>query len=42
VGKFGDHLPGYHMEGILSRGGVNLNGSTLYYWMELLSKVVFE
>lgn len=29
VGKFGDHLPGYRMEDILSRGGVNLNRSTL-------------
>ena len=33
VGKFGDHLPGYRMEDILSRSGVNLNRSTLYDWM---------
>ena len=30
VGKFGDHLPGYRVEGILSRRCVNLNRSTLY------------
>ena len=33
LGKFGDHLRGYRMEDILSRGGVNLNRSTLYDWM---------
>ena len=39
VGKFGDHLPGYRMEDILSRGGVNLNRSTLYDWMAAVSDV---
>jgi transposase len=39
VGKFGDHLPGYRMEDILSRGGVNLNRSTLYDWMAAAADV---
>lgn len=39
VGKFGDHLPGYRMEDILSRGGVNLNRSTLYDWMAAVADV---
>ena len=39
VGKFGDHLPGYRMEDILSRGGVNLNRSTLYDWMTAVADV---
>lgn len=40
VGKFGDHLPGYRMEDILSRGGVNLNRSTLYDWMSAVADVM--
>jgi len=39
VGKFGDHLPGYRMEDILSRGGVDLNRSTLYDWMAAVADV---
>jgi transposase len=39
VGKFGDHLPGYRMEDILSRGGVTLNRSTLYDWMAAVADV---
>jgi transposase len=39
VGKFGDHLPGYRMEDILSRGGVNINRSTLYDWMAAVADV---
>jgi transposase len=39
VGKFGDHLPGYRMEDILSRGGVNINRSTLYDWMSAVADV---
>lgn len=39
VGKFGDHLPGYRMEDILSRGGVNLNRSTIYDWMAAVADV---
>ena len=39
AGKFGDHLPGYRMEDILSRGGVNLNRSTLYDWMAAVADV---
>lgn len=37
VGKFGDHLPGYRLEDILSRGGVELNRSTLYDWMSAVA-----
>lgn len=30
VGKFGDHLPGYRLEDILSRSGVEIRRSTIY------------
>ena len=33
VGKFGDHLPGYRLEDILSRSGVEIRRSTIYDWM---------
>jgi transposase len=39
VGKFGDHLPGYRLEDILSRGGVDINRSTLYDWMAAVADV---
>lgn len=40
VGKFGDHLPGYRMEDILSRSGVTINRSTLYGWMSAVADAV--
>lgn len=33
VGKFGDHLPGYRLEDILSRSGVDIRRSTIYDWL---------
>ena len=33
VGKFGDHLPGYRLEDIFSRYGVNIRRSTIYDWL---------
>lgn len=33
VSKFGDHLPGYRMEDIFSRHGVEIRRSTIYDWM---------
>lgn len=33
VGKFGDHLPGYRLEDIFSRHGVNIRRSTIYDWL---------
>lgn len=33
VGKFGDHLPGYRMEDIFSRHGVEIRRSTIYDWL---------
>ena len=33
VGKFGDHLPGYRLEDILSRHGVEIRRSTIYGWL---------
>jgi len=33
VGKFGDHLPGYRLEDILSRSGVEIRRSTIYDWL---------
>ncbi len=39
VGKICYHLPGYRMEDILSRGGVNLNRRTLYDWMAAVADV---
>ena len=33
VGKFGDHLPGYRLEDILSRHGVEIRRSTIYDWL---------
>lgn len=33
VGKFGDHLPGYRLEDILARSGVDIRRSTIYDWL---------
>ena len=33
VGKFGDHLPGYRLEDILSRHGVEIRRNTIYDWL---------
>lgn len=33
VGKFGDHLPGYRLEDIFSRHGVEIRRSTIYDWL---------
>lgn len=33
VSKFGDHLPGYRLEDIFSRHGVNIRRSTIYDWL---------
>ena len=33
VGKFGDHLPGYRLEDILSRHDVLIRRSTIYGWL---------
>lgn len=33
VGKFGDHLPGYRLEDMLSRHGVDIRRSTIYDWL---------
>ncbi len=33
LGKFGDHLPGYRLEDILFRHGVQVRRSTIYGWL---------
>lgn len=40
VGKFGDHLPGYRMEDILSRHGVEIRRSTIYGWLASMAELV--
>lgn len=40
VGKFGDHLPGYRLEDILSRHGVEIRRSTIYGWLASLAELV--
>ena len=37
VGKFGDHLPGYRLEDILSRNGVEIRRSTIYGWLSAVA-----
>lgn len=39
VGKFGDHLPGYRLEDILSRSGVEIRRSTIYDWLSAVADV---
>ena len=36
-GKFGDHLPGYRLEDILSRQGVEIRRSTIYDWLSAVA-----
>ena len=40
VGKFGDHLPGYRLEDILSRHSVEIRRSTIYDWLSATADVV--
>lgn len=40
VGKFGDHLPGYRLEDILSRHGVEIRRSTIYGWLASMAELV--
>lgn len=40
VGKFGDHLPGYRLEDILSRHGVEIRRSTIYDWLASVAELV--
>ncbi len=40
VGKFGDHLPGYRLEDILSRSGVDIRRSTIYDWLSASADLV--
>ena len=37
VGKFGDHLPGYRLEDILSRQGVEIRRNTIYDWLSAVA-----
>ena len=37
VGKFGDHLPGYRLEDIFSRHGVEVRRSTIYDWLSAVA-----
>ena len=37
VGKFGDHLPGYRLEDIFSRHGVEIRRSTIYDWLSAVA-----
>ena len=40
VGKFGDHLPGYRLEDILSRHGVEIPRNTIYGWLASVAELV--
>lgn len=40
LGKFGDHLPGYRLEDILFRHGVEIRRSTIYDWLSATADVV--
>ena len=40
VGKFGDHLPGYRLEDIFSRHGVEIRRSTIYDWFAGVAECV--
>ena len=40
VGKFGDHLPGYRLEDILSRHGVAIPRNTIYDWLASMADLV--
>ena len=40
VGKFGDHLPGFRLEDILSRHGVEIPRNTIYGWLASVAELV--
>ncbi len=40
VGKFGDHPPGYRLEDILARHGVDIRSSTIYDWFTGVAEAV--
>ena len=40
VGKFGDDLPGYRLEDVLSRHGVEIRRSTIYDWLASMAELV--
>lgn len=40
VGKFGDHLPGYRLEDVFSRHGVEIRRSTIYDWFAGVAETV--
>ena len=40
VGKFGDHLPGYRLEDIFSRYGVEIRRNTIYDWFAGVAETV--
>lgn len=40
VGKFGDHLPGYRLEDICSRYGLDIHRSTIYGWLAGVAEAV--
>ena len=40
LGKFGDHLPGYRLEDILFRHGVEIRRSTIYDWLTAAAELV--
>lgn len=40
VGKFGDHLPGYRLEDIFSRHGIEIRRSTIYDWFAGVAEAV--
>ncbi len=40
LGKFGDHLPGYRLEDILFRHGVQIRRSTIYDWLSAAADLV--
>lgn len=39
VSKFGDHLPGYRLEDIFSRHGVEIRRGTIYQWLAALAEL---
>lgn len=40
VGKFGDHLPGYRLEDIFSRHGIEIRRSTIYNWFAGVAETI--
>jgi transposase len=40
VGKFGDHLPGYRLEDIFSRGDFSIRRSTIFDWLSACADLV--